>query len=50
MEIVFLKSRNDTLTEFKKYKSRVEKKTGRKIIKLRSDNAKNILVKSSMIM
>lgn len=39
-EVVFLKSRSDILTEFKKYQLHVEKETGRKIIKLRSDNAK----------
>lgn len=45
MEVVFLKSRSDILTEFKKYQLRVEKKTGHKIIKLRSDNAKEYISK-----
>lgn len=45
MEVVFLKSRSDILTEFKKYQLRVEKETGHKIIKLRSDNAKEYISK-----
>lgn len=42
--IVFLKSRNDILTEFKKYQLHIEKET-RKIIKLCSDNAKEYISK-----
>ena len=45
IEVVFLKSRSDILTEFKKYQLRVEKETGCRIIKLRSDNAKEYVSK-----
>lgn len=45
MEIVFLKSRSDILKEFDKYRLRVERETGRKIVKLRSDNAKEYISK-----
>lgn len=43
MEVAFLKSRSDILTKFKKYQLRVEKETGCKIVKLRSDNAKEYI-------
>lgn len=43
--VVMLKSRSEVLTEFKKFQLRVEKETGRKIIKLRSDNAKEYVSK-----
>lgn len=45
IEVVFLKSRSDILTEFKKYQLRVEKETGCKLIRLRSDNAKEYINK-----
>jgi len=45
VEVVFLKSRSDILEEFKKYQLRVAKETGRKITKLRSDNAKEYVSK-----
>lgn len=40
IDVVFLKARSEILSAFKKYQLRVERETGRKIIKLRTDNAK----------
>jgi len=46
IDVAFLKSRGEILSAFKKYQLRVERETGRKIIKLRSDNAKEYISKN----
>lgn len=43
IDVTFLKSRSEIFSAFKKYQRKVERKTGRKIIKLRTDNAKEYL-------
>lgn len=43
VDVVFLKSRSEILSAFKKYQLKVERETGKKIIKLRTDNAKEYI-------
>lgn len=45
VEVVTLKKRSEVITAFKTYKKRVEKETGCKIKKIRTDNAKEYLSK-----
>lgn len=40
IDVIFMKSKSEILFAFKKYQLRVEKETGKKIIKLRTDNTK----------
>jgi len=43
IDVAFLKSKSEILSAFKKYQLKAERETGRKIIKLRSDNAKEYI-------
>lgn len=45
IEVVMLKKRSDVFAAFKKYVAKVEREHGRKIIKVRSDNAKEYVSK-----
>lgn len=44
-QVAMLKSRDEVLDAFKKYKLRVKKEVGRKVIEIRSDNAKEYVLR-----
>jgi len=45
IEVTMLKKRSDVFAAFKKYLARVERQNGKKMLKIRSDNAKEYISK-----